>query len=79
MTMESIPYGLGGSTTLLKRIAPASMERVNISIQRQEAMGHKVIEEAGGVAAYDAMARKKLGPKGPSIGLTKPQAISFEG
>ena len=79
MTMESIPYGLGRSTTLLQRIAPASMERVNISIQQQEAMGRKVIEEAGGVAAYDAMARKKLGPKGPSIGLTSQQAISFEG
>jgi len=79
MTMESMPYGLGGSTKLLKKLAPASMERVNISIQKQEAMGRKVIEQAGGLAAYDAMARKKLGPKGPSIGLTKPQAISFEG
>ena len=54
MYMESIPYGLGGSTNLLKKIAPGSMERVNISIQHQNKMGKKIIEDAGGKEAYDA-------------------------
>lgn len=79
MTMESMPYGLGGSTRMLYKIAPASMERVNISIQMQEAMGRKVIAEAGGVAAYDAAARKRLGPQGPRIALSNQEAITFEG
>ncbi len=77
MYMESMPYGLGGATKLLKRIAPGSMERVNISIQHQNTMGKKIITDAGGQEAYDAMARKKLGPKGPTVELTKKNQIVF--
>jgi len=68
MHMESIPYGLGGATRLLKKIAPGSMERVNASILRQIEAGKKLIEEAGGEEAYDAKVRKKL-PKTPKIDL----------
>jgi hypothetical protein len=77
MYMESIPYGLGGSTNLLKRIAPGSMERVNISIQHQNQMGKKIIKDAGGKELYDALARKKLGPKAPTVDLTKKKEIVF--
>lgn len=77
MYMESMPYGLGGATKLLKRIAPGSMERVNISIQHQNEMGRKIIEDAGGKEAYDALARKKLGPKGPTVQLSKKSEIVF--
>jgi hypothetical protein len=79
MTMESIPYGLGGATNILKRIAPGSMERVNISIQHQNNLGKKIIEDAGGRDAYDALARKKRGPKAPVIDLTNKKGIVFEG
>jgi len=68
MHMESIPYGLGGATRLLKKIAPGSMERVNASILRQIEAGKKLIEEAGGEEAYDAKVRKKL-PKTPKMDL----------
>ena len=68
MRMESIPYGLGGATRLLKKIAPGSMERVNASILRQIEAGKKLIEEAGGEEAYDAKVRKKL-PKTPKMDL----------
>jgi hypothetical protein len=78
MTMESIPYGMGVMTKLAEKVAPATMERVNISIQKQEVIGRKIIADAGGLAAYDAMARKKLGPEGPSIDLTKPSRILFD-
>jgi len=78
MYMESIPYGLGGASGLLQRIAPASMERVNISIQRQNEMGRKIIEEAGGKEAYDAQARKRLGPKAPTIDLSRKSGIEFQ-
>ena len=77
MYMESIPYGLGGASGLLKRIAPGSMERVNISIQHQNSMGKKVIKDAGGRDAYDASARKKLGPKAPMVDLSDKKGIVF--
>jgi hypothetical protein len=78
MYMESIPYGFGGVTKMLRRLAPASMERVNISIQKQDEMGKKVIEDAGGRESYDAAARKKLGPKAPTIDLSKKSGIEFQ-
>jgi hypothetical protein len=77
MYMESIPYGLGGASGLLKKIAPGSMERVNISIQHQNRMGKKIIEDAGGKDAYDAQARKKRGPKAPTIDLANKKGIVF--
>jgi hypothetical protein len=75
--MESIPYGLGTGANLLKRIAPGSMERVNISIQHQNKMGKKIIEEAGGKEAYDAMARKKRGSKTITLDLSDKKGIVF--
>lgn len=66
MHMESIPYGLGGATKLLKKIAPGSMERINASILRQIEAGRRIIEEAGGEEAYDRKLRKKI-PRTPKI------------
>ena len=77
MYMESIPYGLGGATNILKKIAPGSMERVNISIQHQNKMGKKIIEEAGGKEAYDAMVRKKRGSKAIIFDLSDKKGIVF--
>jgi len=78
MRMESIPYGLGGATRFLQRIAPGSMERVNISIQKQIARGRDIIAESGGLKEYDAEARKKKGPKTPELTLQGQQEIIFE-
>lgn len=78
MYMESIPYGLGGATGILKKIAPGSMERVNISIQHQNQIGQKIIEEAGGRDTYDAQARRKRGPASPKIELHMKKGIEFE-
>jgi len=77
MRMESIPYGLGGVTGLLKKIAPGSMERVNASIQRQIQHGRDILEEAGGERAYDLRARKKKAPKMPKIELEEETPITF--
>ena len=68
MHMESIPYGLGGATKLVEKIAPGSMERINASILRQIEQGRKILEEAGGEEAYDRKLRKKI-PKTPKIEL----------
>jgi hypothetical protein len=77
MHMESIPYGLGGSTRLLKKIAPGSMERVNISIQRQIQYGAKIIKDEGGFDAYDQKARGVKGLKMPTMDLKGKKEITF--
>lgn len=78
MTMESIPYGFSGSTKLLKKIAPGSMERVNISISKQIEKGRKIIEDAGGVEAYDKMSRAEKGAKKPELKIENKSQIVFE-
>lgn len=78
MTMESIPYGLGAMVKLGKLIAPGSMERVNISIQKQIEEGRRIIEKAGGCDAYDQSIRKKSGPKSPKIKIEGRKEIIFD-
>jgi hypothetical protein len=53
MQLESIPLGLGAGTRLLHAIAPGSMERVNISIQKQIERGRQILHEAGGTVAFN--------------------------
>jgi hypothetical protein len=77
MNMESIPYGLGLGSKLLQKIGPGSMERVNISIQHQNIMGKKIIEDAGGKEAYDAMARIKRVSQSPTPDLSDKKGIVF--
>ncbi|MBS1250745.1 MAG: hypothetical protein MAG431_02341 [Chloroflexi bacterium] len=57
MRLEALPRGLAGGSRLLHKISPGSMERVNVSVQKQIQEGRKIIQEAGGVRAYDAQAR----------------------
>jgi hypothetical protein len=78
MRMESIPYGFSGSTKFLKKLTPGSMERVNLSILKQIERGRKIIEDAGGVEAYDRMARAEKGAKKPKLEIEKTQKIVFE-
>ena len=53
------------------------MERVNISIQRQNKIGKKIIEDAGGKQAYDAMTRKKRISQSPKPDLSDNKGIVF--
>lgn len=66
MRLEAIPTGLVIGTRLLQRIAPGSMERINVSILDKIERGRTVIEEAGGLAAYDALARREAHATGDS-------------
>jgi hypothetical protein len=59
---ESIPHGVGTMFKLGDILAPGSTERVNVSIQKQIAIGKKIIKEAGGLEEYDRKARSKAGP-----------------
>jgi len=57
MHLEALPPGLATGSRLLHRISPGSMERINISIQKQIARGYRILEEAGGWHAYDEQVR----------------------
>jgi hypothetical protein len=57
MRLESLPLGLAAGSRVLFKISPGSMERVNISVQKQIERGRQVIAEAGGMLAYDRQAR----------------------
>jgi hypothetical protein len=57
---ESIPLGLGiPSKILMNHLVPNSVAGINIGILEQIEKGKKIIEEAGGEAAYDAEARRR--------------------
>ena len=71
MRMESIPFGLGSAMRFLSILAPGSLERINVSIQRQMEIGKKILVEAGGEEAYDKTARLKRGPEMPKLEFTK--------
>ncbi len=78
MFMESIPLGLGSALRFLNKLAPGSMERVNISIQEQIKKGQEIIQNAGGVESYNKNARKKKGPLTPELKLKGEEQIIFE-
>jgi len=56
---EFISRRMGMSTKLLTVLAPAVTERLNVKMTRQQVRGQKYIEDAGGVEAYNQMARKR--------------------
>jgi hypothetical protein len=78
MIMESMPYGLALSLDILHTIAPGSMERVNINLEKQKERGRAIIEEAGGIEAYDRRARVRQGPKLPKMELEPMAQIIFD-
>ena len=67
MRLESLPLGLAAGTRLLHRIAPGSMERVNVSVQKQIERGRQIIEEAGGARVYDERARRARGSQAREV------------
>jgi hypothetical protein len=78
MRFEAIPVGMASGSRLLQRIAPGSMERVNLSVMRQTQQGQAVLAAAGGAEAYDAALRSKMMPKGPRVDLSAREEIVFE-
>jgi hypothetical protein len=55
---ESLPLRFGIALKAGKWLAPASLERTNISIQKRYLQGRLIIEKAGGIEAYDQNARR---------------------
>jgi hypothetical protein len=75
---ESIPLSLGMGSKVGMRFASLPMEQANIHIQKRYVSGRKILEEAGGVEAYDQNARMKYGPSTSMTGLKDDDALIFE-
>jgi hypothetical protein len=73
---ESIPLMVGLTFRLGCWLAPVVMERT--SIIRAAPLGRKIIEEAGGIEAYDQKLRQKLELSLPVIKLKRDEALVFE-
>ncbi|OPY33154.1 MAG: Transglutaminase-like superfamily protein [Methanomassiliicoccales archaeon PtaU1.Bin124] len=78
MILESMPYGLAFSLFILHTIAPGSMERVNINIEKQKERGREIIDASGGLEEYDRRARARQGPKLPKVELEPMNQIIFD-
>jgi hypothetical protein len=76
--LESIPSKIRIEWNAFKWFAPALMERMNVNMQRQYALGRKIIEEAGGIEAYDRKARRKSEEFSPIPELEYNKPIVFK-
>jgi hypothetical protein len=56
---ESIPLWIWFAAKAMTSFIPASMERANLTVLKALSTGSKVIDEAGGLEAYDRAARSK--------------------
>jgi hypothetical protein len=56
---EGISLMFGVSLKLMNWLAPASTERMNVRIAEAQLLGQREIEEAGGIRAYNEMAKRK--------------------
>ncbi len=77
MHLESMPAGLAWGSRFLYRLAPGSMVRVNVSIQKQIQRGQQIFAEMGGSEAYDRKVRGERGPEGPKVALKRREEIMF--
>jgi hypothetical protein len=77
MLCESIPYGLPFLGRLMITLAPGSVERVSSNVLKMSKDGWKVIEDAGGLEAYDAMVRAKR-VKMPMVTMDNRSQIVFD-
>lgn len=78
---ESIPVGLRiPSIILMRHLVPNSVAGINIGILEQIEKGKKIIQDAGGEAAYDAEARRRRSQASIKKELLKNKdSIVFEG
>ncbi len=75
---ESMPPFLATVFKIQNLLMPAVVERINVSIQKQNTRGRKIIEEAGGTEAYDKRTREKLKFFSPITDFKDGKVIVFE-
>jgi hypothetical protein len=59
-------------------LAPAAMERATLIARMRLPEGRQVIEEAGGIEAYDQKVRQKLKLSSPVIEVKHDEALVFK-
>jgi hypothetical protein len=57
--VESLPLAVGITMRLQSLLIPTVMERANVIFSEMVPLGRKIIEEAGGIEAYDRSVRRK--------------------
>jgi hypothetical protein len=79
-TRESMPLGMGSSTRMLfNKLLASSIPGFNVGFLEQIAWGARIIEAAGGEAAYDAWARRQRQPVASRADLLQEhESIVFE-
>ncbi len=75
---ESIPYGVGLTLILLSRLAPGTINTINVNIANQIKSGEKIIKEKGGEKRYDEEIREKFKPKFLDIDYKSHKNIIFK-
>jgi hypothetical protein len=56
---ESISFGSGMAMKLLSKIAPATLERLNVRMSRIQKVGLQELDDAGGIQEYNRIAKRK--------------------
>lgn len=75
---ESIPYGIGMTLKLLKKIAPGTIDAINANTFAMIQNGEKILKEKGGEKQYDQDIRKNFKPKFPKMSLDTHKKITFK-
>ncbi len=75
---ESLSLRLGIALKAGMWLAPAVMERATLTARVRLPRGRQVIEEAGGIEAYDQKVREKLKLSSPVIEVEHEEALVFE-
>jgi hypothetical protein len=77
MQVESLSYGLNAMMKLVYKIAPATVDHVNMNVLDQIQRGVDILKQKG-EEAYDAETRKSFKPKFPEPVIKKRHEIIFE-
>lgn len=75
---EEIPLMQGIQLLVFMKLLPATMERASIAIVDRVPKGRKIIDEAGGLEAYDRIARERLRLSTTTIEAKDDKALVFE-
>jgi hypothetical protein len=57
---ESISLGTGLAAKFATKIAPATMERLNVRMRRVQKLGRQELDDAGGIQEYNRVAKGKM-------------------
>lgn len=76
MKSESLPYGVGFLSKILMKIAPSTVNSINLNIHKQIEKGKGILGEVG-EDVYDRQTREKFRLKVPKIALKKDKNIIF--